>query len=63
MPNPPLAVWIPILMNVVALLQCVLAATSFAEATAVKKNAKFAKVLGWASPHPSTRSTRLAICF
>ena len=36
MPNPPLAVWIPILMNVVALLQCVLAA----------KNAKFAKVLG-----------------
>ena len=46
MPNPPLAVWIPILMNVVALLQCVLAATSFAEATVVKKNAKFAKELG-----------------
>ena len=46
MPNPPLAVWIPILMNVVALLQCVLAATSFAEATAVKKNAKGAKELG-----------------
>ena len=43
MPNPPLAVWIPILMNVVALLQCVLAATSFAEATVVKKNAKGAK--------------------
>ena len=43
MPNPPLAVWIPILMNVVALLQCVLAATSFAEATVVKKNAKVAK--------------------
>ena len=40
-----------------------LAATSFAEATVVKKDAKFAKVLGWASPHPSTRSTRLAICF
>ena len=54
MPNPPLAVWIPILMNVVALLQCVLAATSFAEATVVKKNAKGAKELG-----PSTRSTRL----
>jgi hypothetical protein len=36
MPNPPLAVWIPILMNVVALLQCVLAA----------KNAKGAKELG-----------------
>jgi hypothetical protein len=36
MPNPPLAVWIPILMNVVALLQCVLAA----------KNAKVAKELG-----------------
>ena len=34
-------------MNVVALLQCVLAATSFAEDTVVKKNAKFAKVLGW----------------
>ena len=46
MPNPPLAVWIPILMNVVALLQCVLAATSFAEATVVKKNAKVAKELG-----------------
>ena len=46
MPNPPLAVWIPILMNVVALLQCVLAATSFAEATVVKKNAKIAKELG-----------------
>ena len=43
MPNPPLAVWIPILMNVVALLQCVLAATSFAEAMVVKKNAKGAK--------------------
>ena len=36
MPNPPLAIWIPILMNVVALLQCVLAA----------KNAKGAKELG-----------------
>ena len=46
MPNPPLAVWIPILMNVVALLQCVLAATSFAEATVVKKTAKGAKELG-----------------
>ena len=34
-------------MNVVALLQCVLAATSFAEATVVKKNAKGAKELGW----------------
>ena len=45
MPNPPLAVWIPILMNVVALLQCVLAATSFAEAMVVKKNAKGAKKL------------------
>ena len=45
MPNPPLAVWIPILMNVVALLQCVFAATSFAEATVVKKNAKSAKKL------------------
>ena len=33
-------------MNVVALLQCVLAATSFAEATVVKKNAKGAKELG-----------------
>ena len=33
-------------MNVVALLQCVLAATSFAEATVVKKNAKIAKELG-----------------
>ena len=43
MPNPPLAVWIPILMNLVALSQCVLAATSFAEATVVKKNAKGAK--------------------
>ena len=31
---------------VVALLQCVLAATSFAEATVVKKNAKGAKELG-----------------
>ena len=30
-------------MNVVALLQCVLAATSFAEATVVKKNAKVAQ--------------------
>lgn len=54
MPNPPLAVWIPVLMNLVALLQCVLAATSFAEATVVKKNAKGAKELG-----SSTRSTRL----
>jgi len=41
-------------MNVVALLQCVFAATSFAEATVVKKNAKFAKELG-----ASTRSARL----
>ena len=32
---------------VVALLQCVFAATSFAEATVVKKNAKGAKELGW----------------
>ena len=30
-------------MNVVTLVQCVLAATSFAEATVVKKNAKGAK--------------------
>ena len=35
-------------MNVVALLQCVLAATSFAEATVVKKNAKGAKK--WKKP-------------
>ena len=47
-------------MNVVALLQCVLAATSFAEATVVKKNAKSAKELGWALPRPSTRFPRAA---
>ena len=67
MPNPPLAVWIPILMNVVALLQCVLAATSFAEATAVKKNANGAKELGGVytlytarNPERSSSSTKLA---
>ena len=57
MPNPPLAVWIPILMNVVALLQCVLAA----------KNAKVAKELGGVytlytarNPERSSSSTKLA---
>ncbi len=40
-------------MNPVALFQCVLAATSFAEATVVKKNAKGAMELG--------ASTRLVV--